>query len=780
MTKKAAQSTPNHLLRMARLERGWTQRDVADRIGAPLDLNVTRWERGTARPSAYYVQKLCELFGKNASELGLLPPQPEEAAANSKPNRAEPGYPSKDLPTGTLTMLFTDMAESTHLVQQLGDRYASLLADYRQIVRAAFRQWHGYEVNAQSDAFFVVFARAIDAAGAAVAIQHALAAHNWPEHAVVLARIGLHTGEPQLTSEGYIGLDVHHTARIMNAGHAGQILLSQTTHNLVEHALRGDLSLRDLGEHRLKDLQRPSHLFQLGSTDLPVDFPPLKTLDMRPNNLPVQPTSFMGREKEVAALCDLVRRPEIRLLTLTGPGGVGKTRLALQVAAELSELFLDGIFVVPLAPVDDPEQVMPTIAQTLSIGEVGDQPLLTLVKSVLKHKQLLLLLDNFELVSDAAFQLADLLSACPKLKVLVTSQAVLHVRAEREFAVPRLAVPNPKRLPELVTLAQYEAIALFVARAQAAKPDFQVTHANAAAVAGICTRLDGLPLAIELAAARIKFFAPQILLARLEQGLTVLTGGARDLPARQQTMRAAIAWSYDLLSAKEQILFRRLAVFVDGCTMEAAAQVSEVVGELAGDLLETLLSLVDKSLLRQMEQEAGEESEPRFSMLQVLREFGLECLANAGELAATRTAHAMYYVAQAEEAEPHLRGSESRHWFAQLEREHENLRAALTFLLERAHPTSVGASAELAEGLSIPSRPAPINRPGTVVPAHWAEQALRLCGALYWFWTIQGYYREGRTFLERALTVREGVSASVQFEVLYAAAEVTFTLDDYE
>jgi class 3 adenylate cyclase/DNA-binding XRE family transcriptional regulator len=255
MTKKAAQSTPNHLLRMARLERGWTQKDVADRIGAPLDLNVTRWERGTSRPSAYYVQKLCELFGKSASELGLLPPQPGEAvvnAANTRPNRTEPGHPSKDLPTGTLTMLFLDMAESTRLLQQLGDRYASLLADYRQIVRTALQQWHGYEVDVQDDACFAVFARAIDATAAAVAIQRALVAHNWPENVGVLARIGLHTGEPQLTSEGYIGLDLHHTARIMNAGHAGQILLSQTTRNLVEDALPGDWSLRDLGEHQLK------------------------------------------------------------------------------------------------------------------------------------------------------------------------------------------------------------------------------------------------------------------------------------------------------------------------------------------------------------------------------------------------------------------------------------------------------------------------------------------------------------------------------------------------
>jgi len=789
MVKKAGQATPNHLLRQARQERGWTQKDVADQIGAPLDLNVTRWERGTAKPSAYYVQKLCALFGKSARELGLLPPQPEtqETTTSSKSDKPdnpepEPGHHLKDLPTGTITLLFTDMVESTRLLQQLGDRYADLLADYRQVVRSTFRQWHGHEVDVHGDGFFVVFTRAIDAATAAVAIQRALIAHHWPENMTVLARIGLHTGEPQLSSEGYIGLDVHHTARIMSAGNPGQILLSQTTHNLVEHALAEDLSVRDLGEHRLKDLRRPSHLFQLSSADLPTDFPPLKTLDMRPNNLPMQPTAFIGREKEVATLCDLLRRPEIRLLTLTGPGGVGKTRLALQVAAELSELFPDGMFVVGLAPVNDPEQVVPSIAQTLSIGEVGDQPLLALVKSVLKQKQLLLLLDNFEQVSDAALQIADLLSACPKLKVLVTSQAVLHLRAEREFAVPPLALPNSRHLPELAVLAQYEAVALFIARAQAAKPDFQVNNANASAVVGICTRLDGLPLAIELAAARIKFFGPQILLTRLEQGVAVLTGGARDLPARQQTLHGAIAWSYNLLSPSEQSLFRRLAVFVDGCTMEAAMQVSESVGELTDDVLETLLSLVDKSLLRQAESEEGvdlspgqdsnpPDKVPRFSMLQVLREFGLECLVNAGELEATRTAHAMYYLAQAEEAEPHLRGSESHQWFTRLEQEHENLRAALTFLLERAHASPLGADV---------SRSSLMYRPGADVPTPWAEHALRLCGALYWFWNIHGYFREGHTFLERALAVREGISASVQLKVLYAATEVASILDDYE
>src|SRR6266487_3507763 len=753
MTKKAAQSTPNKLLRTARLERGWTQKDVADRIGAPLDLNVTRWERGTARPSAYYVQKLCELFGKSASELGLLPPRPESAASS----KAEPTRSERELPTGTITLLFADMEGSTRLLQQLGDRYVSVLADYRQLLRAAFGQWRGHEVDTQGDAFFVVFARASDAVLAAIAIQRALAGFPWPQSVSVRVRIGVHTGEPQLSSEGYTGLDVHHTARIMSAGHGGQILLSHTTRELVEQALPEGVSLRDLGEHRLKDLQRPSHLFQLGSEDLPADFPPLKTLDSSPNNLPIEPTAFIGREQEVVTLCELVRRPEIRLLTLTGPGGVGKTRLSLQVAAELSEVFPDGVFVVPLAPVSDPEQVIPAIAQTLSIGEAGDQPLLALVKSVLKEKRMLLLLDNFEQVSGAALQIANLLSACPKLKVLVTSREVLHVRAEHEYAVSPFAVPNPKRLPDLATLAQYASVVLFLARAQAVNSTFALTSANAAAVAGMCARLDGLPLAIELAAARVKYYQPQVLLARLEQGLALLSGGARDLPARQRTLSGAIAWSYDLLSPQEQALFRRLAVFVDGCTVEAAAEVSAAVGDLTGDVLETLLALVDKSLLRQVEQEEGEAGEPRFWMLQVLREFGLECLASAGELDTTHAAHALYYLRRAEEAEPHLRGSESGRWFAQLEQEHENQRAALSWLLERS-----GMRAGEEEG--------------TV----WAELALRLCGALYWFWNIRGHYREGRGFLERALAVREGVAVSLQVKVLYAATELAICQDDFE
>src|SRR6266702_3325560 len=475
----------------------------------------------------------------------------------------------RDLPTGTVTLLFTDIEGSTLLLQQLGERYASVLYECRDLLLTAFSGHHGHEVDTQGDAFFVAFARASDAILAALAAQHALTTHPWPEGVAVRVRMGLHTGEPSVVAEGYIGLDVHHAARIMSAAHGGQVLLSQTTRDLVEHDLPDGVSLLDLGEHHLKDLQRPSHLYQLVIVGLPADFPPLKTLDSRPNNLPVQLTPLIGREKEVSAVQNLLQREDVRLMTLTGSGGTGKTRLGLQVAAELSDLFADGVYFVNLAPLSDPTLVVSTIAQTLDLKETGEQLLLDRLKGYLRDKQILVLLDNFEQVVSAALQVADLLAASPKLKVIVTSREVLHVRGEQEFPVPPMAVPDPAHLPDMVALAQYEALALFIQRAQAVKPDFQVTPANARDIAEICVQLDGLPLAIELAAARIKLLPPKALLARLSERLAVLTSGPHDAPARQQTLRNTIAWSYNLLEAQEQRLFRRLSVFVGGCTLEA-------------------------------------------------------------------------------------------------------------------------------------------------------------------------------------------------------------------
>ena len=550
-----------------------------------------------------------------------------------------------DLPRGTVTLLFTDIEGSTHLLEQLGNRYASVLAECRHLLRAAFQRWNGHEVDTQGDAFFVAFARASDAVAAAVDAQRALADHSWSEGVVMRVRMGLHTGEPSLTHEGYVGLDVHRAARIMSAGHGGQVLLSQTTCNLVEFDLTDDVSVRDLGEHRLKDLGRPRHLFQLVISGLPATFPSLKTLDTHPHNLSVQSTPFIGREQEVAAVQQMLRRKEMRLLTLTGPGGMGKTRLGLQVAAELSDDFADGMFFVDLAPISDPALVVPTIAQTLGIREVSGQALLGRLKEELRQKQILLLLDNFEQVVEAAPQVADLLAACPHLKVEVTSREVLHVQAEHEFAVPPLALPDPRHLSDLAVLSHYAAISLFIQQAQAVKPDFQLTHANASAVVEICARLDGLPLAIELAAARIKLLPPQALLGRLSQRLTVLTSKVRDVPARHQTLRDTIAWSYNLLNTEEQRLFRSLSVFVGGCTLEAIEGIYATLYGRAIPVLDGVASLVDKSLLQQVEQEG---CEPRLMMLETIREYGLECLNASGEMEVNRRAQAAYYLEVAE------------------------------------------------------------------------------------------------------------------------------------
>jgi predicted ATPase/DNA-binding CsgD family transcriptional regulator len=447
------------------------------------------------------------------------------------------------------------------------------------------------------------------------------------------------------------------------------------------------------------------------------------------SNLPAQLTPLIGREQEVAALCALLRRPEVRLLTLTGMGGIGKTRLSIEVALALLDDFVDGICFVPLAPISDPELVLPTIAQTLGLREAGDWPLLERLQSYLAGRHLLLLLDNFEQVTPAARHLGDLLASCPALKLLVTSRAVLHVRGEHEFQVTPLALPSLKNVAESSALSRYAAVALFVQRAQTIKPDFQLTPTNARTIAEICLRLDGLPLAIELAAARIKLLPPPALLARLEHRLHVLSSALRDVPERQQTLRSTLAWSYDLLNPEEQRLLRRLAVFVNGCTLAAA---EAVAGSDSLPVLDGLSALIDQSLLQQREQEDGE---PRFTLLETIREYAWERLMEHGEAEAAQRKHARCFLALAEQAEPHLRSDGQNIWFDRLENDHENLRAALRWFAEQQD----------------------------------AESVLRLGGALWWFWWVRGYISEGRSFLEPMLQAGEQTASLIRARALNAA-----------
>jgi predicted ATPase/DNA-binding winged helix-turn-helix (wHTH) protein len=479
---------------------------------------------------------------------------------------------------------------------------------------------------------------------------------------------------------------------------------------------------------------------QVIAPEFPTDIPPLKTLDALAHNLPAQTTPFIGRENEIRAIKEHLSNANVRLLTLSGVAGTGKTRLALQAAADLVDEFEHGVFLVPLAALSDPALVLPTIAQTFAVREAAGRPLQEQLTDYLREKQLLLVLDNFEQVVDAASRVSDLLTAAPRLKVLVTSREVLRLSGETDYPVPPLSLPDPKRLPPLERLAQYEAVALFIERAVAVKPAFTVTNKNAPAVAEICHRLDGLPLAIELAAARVRVLPPQRMLVELSHRLSFLIGRARDLPPRQRTLRGAIDWSHDLLTGAEQQLFRRLAVFVGGCTLDAIEAICNLENDLP--VLDTLESLVGKSLVNETEA----HGEPRFAMLETIREYASERLMAAGEADRVRNRHRDYFLALAEEAEPKLVGAEQGEWLRRLEGERDNLRSALESSLGEA-----GSST-----------------------------GLRLCGALQQFWWTRGPLSEGREWCVRVLE-RAGVEEQTQERglALNAAGNMAYGQADY-
>jgi predicted ATPase len=614
-----------------------------------------------------------------------------------------------------------------------------------EILRQTIEGHAGLVFRTMGDAFCAVFSVAPQALDAAAAIQRALYAEPWNEQiSPIRVRVALHTGIGEVRDGDYVGQALNRVARLLSLCHGGQTLLSRPTRDLVGDALPPTVTLRDLGEHSLKDLQRSEFVFQVVIEGLPADFPSLNSSRNRPNNLPAPTSLFVGRGKEIAALCSLLRRSDVRLLTLTGPGGTGKTRLALQVATELTskdlpaDEFHDGAFFIDLAPISDPNLVIPTIAQTLDLKEAGGQTLSDSLRVFLREKHILLVLDNFEQLMEAARSIGQLLAVNARLKMMITSQVVLHLNGEQEFVVSPLSLPDPslfsgqalKQSLPVDTLSQYEAVNLFVQRARLAKPDFEITEQDAPIIVEICHRLDGLPLAIELAAARIKLLPPKAMHARLaglaggQGSLKLLVGGARDLPARQQALRSTIEWSYELLGEEEKTLFRRLSVFAGGCTLEAAEAVCET------DVLEGIATLIDRSLLRSAEgrdtQSIGNTDVPRLSMLETIREYARERLeeaggANSGEALATRRRHARFYLALAEAERGEYQAPAPGHsiWLEKAEAEQDNMRAALQWSLEQDE----------------------------------ADTALRLAGALSHFWQMRGNISEGRRWAESALAL---------------------------
>ncbi len=587
------------------------------------------------------------------------------------------------LPTGTVTFLLTDIEDSTRLWDTQHAAMQRALAYHDAIMREAIEANDGFLVKTTGDGAHAAFATAANAITACLAAQRALKEHAWGELRIK-SRMGLHSGAAEQRDGDYYGPTLNRAARLMAAAHGGQILLSLATAELVRDHLPAEIGLRDMGERRLKDLIRPERVYQVIAPDLPADFPPLKTLDARPNNLPAQTTPFIGREAAIHAIKKQLADVNVRLLTLSGVGGTGKTRLALQAAADMVDKFEHGVFFVPLAALSDSTLVLQTVAQAFAVREAAGRPLQQQLKEYLREKQLLLVLDNFEQVIDAAPLVTELLTIAPRLKVLVTSRETLHLYGETDFPVPPLSLPDPKRLPPLEQLTRYEAVALFIERALAVKPAFAVTNENAPAIAEICYRLDGLPLAIELAAARARVLAPQRMLTELSHRLSFLMGGARGLPARQKTLRGAIDWSHDLLTGDEQRLFRRLAVFAEGCTLEAIESVCNVESDLT--VLETVESLVGKNLLKQTDG----HGEPRFSLLQTIREYATEKLVEAADRDAIRDRHLDFYLELADKARNKLIRGTFIEGIEEFERERENLLAAQEWCNSDAQRASRG------------------------------------------------------------------------------------------
>jgi predicted ATPase/class 3 adenylate cyclase len=653
----------------------------------------------------------------------------------------EPYRASTPLATGTMTFLFADIEGSTRLWEEAPERMRPAQALHDAIARDGVRRHRGDVVKTTGDGMLAVFGDPLDAIAATLDLQQALADPEATAGVTLRVRCGLHAGVDERRDNDFFGRAVNRAARIMSAAHGGQVLVSEAVAALVRDRLPEGVALRDLGQVRLRDLARPEQIFQVLHPALRESFPALRALEATPNNLPQQATRFIWREKELAELNRLLASS--RLLTLTGTGGCGKTRLSLQAAAESLERYPDGAWLVELAPLSDPGLLPQTVATVLCLKEEPAKPVRQTLVEYLKDKRLLLLLDNCEHLLDGCAKLADtLLRQCPRVTILASSREALGIDGEQAYRVPSLSLPDPKQAHTPASVAPFEAVQLFTDRALLARSDFQVTHQNAATLVSICHRLDGIPLAIELAAARVRSLSIEEIDRKLDQRFSILTGGSRTALPRQQTLRSLIDWSYDLLNDRERELLRGLAVFAGGWTLEAAEEVCAGDGVQDPDVLDLLTSLCDKSLVM-VEQDNGST---RYRLLETVRQYARERLLESGSGAALRQTHRDYYLALAEEADPKLVGTEQAAWLRRFEEEHDNLRSAL----EWSHA------------------------------ARESVESLRFCGALQRFWRMRGHLSEGRQWCARALGHAGGEELTpVRAKALSAAGLLAYWLGDY-
>jgi predicted ATPase/class 3 adenylate cyclase len=647
--------------------------------------------------------------------------------------------PLRRLETGSYTFLFTDIEGSTRLWERDPEAMKTALAAHDALMRQAIGPHGGRVFKTMGDAFYAVFTSAREAIAAALQAQRSLITHPWAGIGPIRVRMALHSGPAELRDGDYFGPTLNRVARILAVGHGGQTLVSQAVYALVADSLPPEAELQDLGAHRLRDLHRPEHIFGLLATGLPAEFPTLRSLDALPNNLPRQLTSFIGREQEIAEIKQ--RLEQTTLLTIVGAGGAGKTRLALQVAADLLEEFADGVWLVELAPVSDAAQVPQAVASALGVRTEPGRPVADTVTEYLQPKQAMLILDNCEHVVAACAGITErLLRACPRLRFLCTSREALGVAGEVAWRIPSLSLPDPHHLPATERLSEYEAIRLFVERAAAVSPGFALTSEHAAAVASICQRLDGIPLAIELAAARVKVLSVSQVSARLDDRFRLLTGGSRTALPRQQTLRAAMDWSYDLLSEDERAVLRRLSVFAGGWTLEAVEAICAGQGVEEGEVLDVQSALVDKSLV--VVEDLG--SQARYRLLETVRQYARDKLLEAGEAAVWRSRHRDWHLELAEQAEPYLQGPEQTVWLDRLGAEHENLHVALEW--------SAGSGEN--------------------------DKLVRLALALWWYWLIRGHLTEGNHWAQEAVERTSGRTA-IRSRVLAAATVLAYEEGDY-